>query len=125
MKPFVKIALLAAALQRIRLAGATVAVDDVGAGFSTLRHVLCVAPDIVKLDIRLTRAAALTHEGRTQALAFISAAREVGAIVAAEGIETAAELAVMTGLGVDLAQGFYLHEPCPLETIFASRYSLT
>jgi EAL domain-containing protein (putative c-di-GMP-specific phosphodiesterase class I) len=110
---------LALALARVRAAGAAVAADDVGAGFSTLDHVRAIAPDVVKLDLSLTRAAGLTREGRVQARSFIEAARDVGASVAAEGIETAAELATMRDLGVDHGQGFYLAEPAELDSFLA------
>lgn len=113
---------LSLALNRIRAAGATVAVDDVGVGFSTLEHMRCVAPDLVKLDLSLTRAAGLTHEGRVQALAYVRAARAVGAVVAAEGIETAAELETMRALGVERGQGYFLAPPAPLDEAIAPHF---
>jgi diguanylate cyclase (GGDEF)-like protein/PAS domain S-box-containing protein len=99
--------------RQIELIGMPVrlAVDDAGAGYSSLRHILELRPDIVKLDrslvvdidsdpIRQGLVAGLRH------FASIAHAR-----VVAEGIETQAEYAVLVDLGIELGQGFLLGKP--------------
>ena len=91
-----------------------VAIDDAGAGFASLRHTLRIAPDIVKLDLSLTRDIDSDRAKRALAAALVSFAREMGFALVAEGIETAEELATLAELGVGFGQGFFLAEPGPL-----------
>jgi EAL domain-containing protein (putative c-di-GMP-specific phosphodiesterase class I) len=95
--------------------GARIAVDDLGAGYASLRHLLRLDPDIVKLDVSLTRE--LETDPRAQALtaALVELGALVGASVTAEGIETESELALLRGLGVREGQGYYLGSPDELE----------
>lgn len=102
------------ALREMRDAGVRLAVDDAGAGFASLRHILSLKPDIIKLDLALTRGIADDPVRRALAASLVSFAREIDASITAEGVETAAELAVLQQLGVTSAQGFYLSRPIPL-----------
>lgn len=99
------------ALGRLRAAGARIAVDDTGAGFASLRHVLMLQPDIIKLDTSLTRG--IERDERQQALvrAVTTFAGLVGAQVLAEGIEEEPQLDAVRGIGVDLGQGWHLGVP--------------
>ncbi|MGH9030009.1 MAG: EAL domain-containing response regulator [Acidimicrobiales bacterium] len=103
--------LLTSRLDLIRARGVRVAVDDAGAGYASLRHILRVKPDLIKLDVSLI--AGIDHDQDKRALAagITSFAREVGTKVVAEGIETASQLECVTELGVDYAQGFHLGRP--------------
>lgn len=86
-----------------------------GAGYASLRHALQLAPDMVKMDLSLTRG--IDHDSGRQALAsaLISFAQETSMTIVAEGIETAAELETLLALGVRHGQGFYLSRPGPLD----------
>jgi EAL domain-containing protein (putative c-di-GMP-specific phosphodiesterase class I) len=108
-------AALAERLAPLRERGLRVAVDDVGAGYASLRHALQLTPDIVKMDISLTRDVDRDAGKRALASALISFADETGMTIVAEGIETAAELDTLTELGVRYGQGFYLAEPSSLD----------
>jgi EAL domain-containing protein (putative c-di-GMP-specific phosphodiesterase class I)/CheY-like chemotaxis protein len=101
-------------LEGLREQGVRVAIDDAGAGFASLRHTLQIAPDIVKLDISLTRDIDSDHARQALASALVSFADEMGITIVAEGIETPAELAELIRLGVRYGQGFYLAKPAPL-----------
>jgi EAL domain-containing protein (putative c-di-GMP-specific phosphodiesterase class I)/FixJ family two-component response regulator len=105
---------LAERLAPLRERGLRVAVDDVGAGYASLRHALELAPDIVKMDISLTRDVDREPGKRALASALISFADETDMTIVAEGIETAGELHTLKELGVRYGQGFYLAEPAPL-----------
>jgi EAL domain-containing protein (putative c-di-GMP-specific phosphodiesterase class I)/ActR/RegA family two-component response regulator len=105
---------LSAALARLRRLGARVAIDDAGAGYSSLRHTLHLAPDIVKLDISLTRGIDADRAKRALAASLISFADEMGMEIVAEGIETLGELSTLLELGVPFGQGYFLAEPAPI-----------
>ena len=106
---------LAEALEPLRARGLRVAVDDVGAGYASLRHALQLAPDMVKMDISLTHDIDRDAGRRALAAALISFAAETDMTIVAEGIETAGELHSLRQLGVRYGQGFYLARPAPLE----------
>jgi EAL domain-containing protein (putative c-di-GMP-specific phosphodiesterase class I) len=99
------------ALTPLRTAGIRLAVDDAGSGYASLRHILSLQPDIIKLDIALTRGVDTDPVRRALASALVGFARDTGSVIVAEGIETSAELAALQRLGVPLGQGFYLARP--------------
>jgi EAL domain-containing protein (putative c-di-GMP-specific phosphodiesterase class I) len=101
------------ALEELRGKGVRVAIDDAGAGFASMRHTVRMAPDIVKLDISLTRDIDTDRARHAMAAALMSFAEEMGMTVVAEGIETEAELTTLLGLGVPHGQGYYLAVPTP------------
>jgi EAL domain-containing protein (putative c-di-GMP-specific phosphodiesterase class I)/FixJ family two-component response regulator len=109
------------ALERLREAGVRVAVDDAGAGYASLRHILRLAPDFIKLDGTLVRGIHTDRALRALAAALISFAVEIEATMIAEGIESRRDLEALRELGVELGQGFHLarpHRP-PLEPLVA------
>lgn len=106
---------LVAALARWRRQGARLAVDDAGGGYASFAHILSLSPDFIKLDVSLTRDIHVDTKRQALARAITGFAAELGASVVAEGIETAAELEVIAGLGTPLGQGFHLGRPRPLE----------
>jgi EAL domain-containing protein (putative c-di-GMP-specific phosphodiesterase class I) len=102
------------ALALLREHKVRLAIDDAGAGFASLQHIIRLAPDFIKLDITLTRGIGGDPVRRALATALISFADEIGAAIIAEGIETEDEFDTLRGLGVAFGQGFYLGEPGPL-----------
>jgi EAL domain-containing protein (putative c-di-GMP-specific phosphodiesterase class I)/DNA-binding NarL/FixJ family response regulator len=102
---------LARAMNRLRVIGVRLAVDDFGSGTSGLRHVLKLEPDMVKLHIKLTRS--IDQELGSQAIVagLIAFAQRTGATVVATGIETEAELYTLRALGATLGQGYLLGRP--------------
>jgi EAL domain-containing protein (putative c-di-GMP-specific phosphodiesterase class I) len=102
------------ALAPLRQRGARVAIDDVGAGFANLRHILRLAPDIVKLDLSLTQEIARDPAREALATSLVGFAEGVGASIVAEGISSDEDLALLRALGVAYGQGFYLARPSAL-----------
>jgi EAL domain-containing protein (putative c-di-GMP-specific phosphodiesterase class I) len=102
------------ALVPLRALGLRLAIDDAGAGYASLRHILNLEPDQVKLDISLTRGIDRDRKRRALASALIAFARETDLEIIAEGVETAAELTTLRALGVCEAQGYHLARPKPL-----------
>ncbi len=106
-------------LAPLRSNGASLAVDDSGAGSAGLRQLVKLAPDIVKLDRSLTTGIASDPAKRALVAAMVHFARETGAEVTAEGIETETELDVVRGLGVHRVQGWYIGRPASLDATVA------
>lgn len=104
---------VARALEPFRRQGLRVAVDDAGAGYASMRHILNLQPNLIKLDISLTRQIDSDPARRALASALIGFAREIGSEIIAEGVETAAELKTLRLLGVQKAQGYLLGRPMP------------
>jgi EAL domain-containing protein (putative c-di-GMP-specific phosphodiesterase class I) len=106
---------LAMALAPFRERGLRLAVDDAGAGYASFRHILSLQPDVIKLDISLTRNID-SHVGRRAlAAALIRFAQETGCRLVAEGVETEAELTTLRALGVQKVQGYFIGKPMPLD----------
>ncbi|HEY1450219.1 MAG TPA: EAL domain-containing protein [Solirubrobacteraceae bacterium] len=111
---------LASALGELRGAGVRLAIDDAGAGFASLTHILRLAPDFIKLDRQLTRGLDTDPGRRCLANSLARFAEETGAAMIAEGIETSAELAALQKLGIAHGQGFHLARPGPIEELRSS-----
>ncbi|MFG1994435.1 EAL domain-containing protein [Actinoplanes sp. NPDC048988] len=98
---------LHAVLAPLRALGMRLAIDDVGAGFSSLRHIVATSPDVIKLDRSI-----VTGLGDDRVLPVVvrsltDLAGAVNAVVVAEGVETAADAATLATLGVSLGQGWH------------------
>lgn len=99
------------AVDRLRASGFLIAVDDVGTGHSGLQTLAELRPDLVKIDQSLVRG---VHRDAARCAIlemFVVLAARLGARLVAEGIEKAAELGTVAGLGVELGQGYYLARP--------------
>lgn len=99
------------ALSEFRSRGGRLAVDDAGAGFASLRHVVVMLPEVIKLDRSVTQGVDEDKNHRALAAAMIAFASDIGASIIAEGIETQDELDMLRFLGVGSGQGFYLAPP--------------
>ena len=95
----------------LRDMGVHLAIDDAGAGFASLRHVLRLEPDLIKLDKSITRNIDKRVRHQSLAAALLTFARGTSASIVAEGIETAEELATLKRLGVPYGQGYFLGRP--------------
>lgn len=103
-----------AALAPLRARGMRIAVDDAGAGYSSLRHIFRLEPDMIKFDMSLTRGIDTDPVRQAMIGALVGFAAETGSSIIAEGVETAAELACLRKLRVGAAQGYHLGRPAPL-----------
>ncbi|MCU1392277.1 MAG: response regulator receiver modulated diguanylate phosphodiesterase [Ilumatobacteraceae bacterium] len=98
-------------LQLWQGSGTLVAIDDVGAGYATMAHVVRLGPAFIKIDRSLIAGLHRDRDQRALVAALAAFAAQVGASCIAEGIELAAELDVLADLGVDLAQGYLIARP--------------
>lgn len=104
---------LLAEIGRLRQIGVRIAVDDAGSGYASMRHIIHMAPDYIKLDISLTRGIERDRMKQALASSLIEFGRQTACKIVAEGIETASELITLRNLGVDKAQGYFLSRPIP------------
>jgi EAL domain-containing protein (putative c-di-GMP-specific phosphodiesterase class I)/DNA-binding response OmpR family regulator len=102
-----------AALDRMRR-HANVAIDDAGAGFASLRHILELRPDLVKLDASLVRGIERDPVRQSLVAGLAHFATTAGFGLLGEAIETDAEAASLQKLGVTLGQGYLFGRPEPL-----------
>ncbi len=91
--------------------GFKTAIDDFGAGYSGLNLLAEFQPDIIKLDMSLVRE--IDHDPVRQAIVqgTLGVCRALAIEVIAEGVETAAELALLRSMGIELFQGFLFARP--------------
>jgi EAL domain-containing protein (putative c-di-GMP-specific phosphodiesterase class I) len=101
------------ALTRLRACGATIAMDDAGAGYAGLASLLALRPDLVKLDRSLIAGIDVDPVKRELVELLATMAGRMDAWVLAEGIERVEELDTLVRLGVPLGQGFLLGRPMP------------
>ena len=95
--------------------GVSLAIDDAGAGFSSLRHILETSPSWVKLDIGLVRGVDSDPARQALVAGLVHFASKASVALIAEGIETEAEHAMLKSLGVKLGQGFLMARPAPMD----------
>jgi EAL domain-containing protein (putative c-di-GMP-specific phosphodiesterase class I) len=111
---------LMAVLDPLRAAGMRLAIDDVGAGFSSLRHILLTAPDVIKLDRSIVDGVGSDPVLRSLVRSLVDFAEGCDARVVAEGVETGADAEVLRGVGVDYGQGWYYGRPGPAADLAAA-----
>ena len=108
---------LRGALADFRANGLRLAIDDVGAGYASFRHVVELLPDIIKLDMYLIRN---IHKDRAR-LALVNAitqySRATGCEVVAEGVEIRPELEALRQVGITTVQGYLVGRPQPLPNV--------
>ena len=102
-------------IQRLRDMGIVVSIDDFGAGFTSLAYLSSLAVGELKLDRAFIVGLANQGDGRDLELvrATINLGHEMGLRVVAEGIEDLETLDLLSDLGCDLAQGYYISRPTP------------
>lgn len=105
---------LTVACEELRASGFRLAVDDAGAGYASLRHILKLKPEFIKLDASLIRDVDSDPARRALASAMVDFGRKLGSELIAEGVETEAELETVERLGIDMAQGYRLGRPASL-----------
>jgi PAS domain S-box-containing protein len=93
------------------------AVDDAGAGFSGLRHVVELRPHVVKLDLAIVRGIDDDPARQSLVAGMVHYATLTASHLVAEGVETAGEAVALAALGVELAQGYLFARPAPIEQV--------
>ncbi|MBL8685135.1 MAG: EAL domain-containing protein [Myxococcales bacterium] len=100
-------------LAQLRALGFRIAVDDLGAGYAGLSYFSRVQPDVVKIDMSLTRNVHSDPVKRRVVSSICELAKDLSMIIVAEGIETTDEFNEVARNGVDLVQGYLFGKPAP------------
>jgi EAL domain-containing protein (putative c-di-GMP-specific phosphodiesterase class I) len=100
-----------ARIERLRELGFRIAIDDLGAGYAALASVAQLEPEIVKLDMSIIRGVDCSRPNQRLIKAIVAIARDAGAKLIAEGVETAAERDALLDLGCRMFQGFLFAKP--------------
>lgn len=108
---------LCAAIEPLRARGMRLAIDDAGAGFSSLRHIVLMSPDIIKLDRSIVDGVSHDRVLTPLVRSLVQFAHEAGATTVAEGVETYEDADALVTLGVDLGQGWHFGRPVPPEEL--------
>jgi EAL domain-containing protein (putative c-di-GMP-specific phosphodiesterase class I)/DNA-binding NarL/FixJ family response regulator len=98
-------------LNELRTGGVRVAVHPAGSGPWSLRHIVRLAPDLIKVDMSTLREISTDPTGHEPVSSFIGFAFDIGAMVVADGVETEQEVETLRRLGIEHAQGNYLARP--------------
>jgi EAL domain-containing protein (putative c-di-GMP-specific phosphodiesterase class I) len=107
-------------LAGMRALGCRVALDDFGSGYGGFRHLKSLPVDILKIDAEFVRDLPASRASRHVVEAVVSLARAFGHRTIAEGVEDRETLALLAGLGVDLAQGHFIGRARPLHDAFGA-----
>jgi diguanylate cyclase (GGDEF)-like protein len=98
-------------LGQLQAAGIKVAIDDYGTGYTSLAHLRALPIDVLKIDRTFVDDEA---QGRLTKL-IVDTGHLLGAVVTAEGVETAAQAQLLRSLGADRLQGYLFGKPLPAE----------
>jgi EAL domain-containing protein (putative c-di-GMP-specific phosphodiesterase class I) len=114
---------LMGALSPLRAKGLRLAIDDVGAGFASLRHILLTSPDVIKLDRSIVTGVAHDPVLRRLVRSLAEFGHDAGAQVVAEGVETSEDAATLRDSSVDYGQGWHFARPGPADQL-ANSYQI-
>lgn len=98
-------------IEEYRKKGYLIAVDDAGAGYSSLESITEIYPDFIKLDMSLIRNVDVDPIKQALLETIVQFAEKVGCKIIAEGIETGRELETLIDVGVTYGQGYFLGKP--------------
>jgi diguanylate cyclase (GGDEF)-like protein len=98
-------------IERLRTLGVRISIDDFGVGYSSMSQLLQLSVDELKIDKSFVLALGVDDRARAVISATIELARALKLTVVAEGIENVHSLAVVSSLGVDLGQGYFVAVP--------------
>jgi len=98
-------------VRQLRRLGFRIAVDDLGAGYSSLNNVADLEPEFIKLDMSLVRNIEQSVTKQKIVSSVVALAAAMGTSIVAEGIETSAECRALVDLGCVLLQGFLFARP--------------
>ncbi len=98
-------------LTRLHTLGARVAIDDFGTGHSSIGYLARFPIDVVKIDQSFVRGVEQDPVKSAIVSAVVALSQAIGSTTVVEGVETAAQLEEILGLGCDVAQGYYFSRP--------------
>lgn len=107
-----------AVMTKLREIGVRIALDDFGAGYSSLSHLKSLPLDVMKLDKSLVSGLGHNERDRQILTSVLQLAKATDLFVIAEGVETAEQASVLQSLGCDTLQGYYFSRPLYAEAFY-------
>lgn len=111
-------------IRRLQKYGFLIEIDDFGSGYSSLNMLKDISADILKIDMGFLRASENEIKGQDILESIITLAGKLGMEVITEGVETSAQLGMLTEMGCNLFQGYYFSKPVSVEE-FERKYHLS
>lgn len=105
-------------LRQLRRDGVRIALDDIGARYAWLHHMLWLEPEFIKLDRQFVRGIHLSRRKQNLVRSIALFARESGSRLVVEGVEIEAERVVLIDAGVEFGQGYLLGRPSAAHSWF-------
>jgi len=106
-----------AVIERLSAAGIRISLDDYGSGLSSLAYLKRIRADELKIDKDFVLGLDQSARDALLVKSTIDLAHGLGLTITAEGVETPTALALLRGMGCDMAQGFLIGKPEPLEVL--------
>lgn len=106
-----------ASINRLKTLGVQIVLDDFGTGFSSLTRLQALPFDKIKIEASFVQSMEASRDSRKIVSAVIGLGQSLGMPVVAEGIETRAQLKMLTQLGCDFGQGYLFSKPMPAESV--------
>jgi EAL domain-containing protein (putative c-di-GMP-specific phosphodiesterase class I) len=106
-----------AILDDLRALGVRMAIDDFGTGYSSMAYLKGLSVDALKIDKSFVRNLATDPSDRAIVRSAVELAHNLGLAVVAEGVEDTVSYHQLARLGCDLAQGYYMGRPMPVEAL--------
>ena len=100
-------------IRQLKNLGISIALDDFGAGYSSINYLTVFPFDKIKIDKSFTQGVPNRRECRAVVASTLALARELGTLTTAEGVETEAQFDYMREAGVNLVQGYLFGRPAP------------
>ena len=107
-------------IERLVAGGISVSLDDYGSGLSSLAYLKRIPADELKIDKAFVMGLDQSSRDALLVKSTIDLAHGLGMKVTAEGVETETSLALLSGMGCDMAQGYFIGRPVPLAELIAS-----
>ncbi|GIW05032.1 MAG: hypothetical protein KatS3mg059_1652 [Thermomicrobiales bacterium] len=104
-------------VRALRTLGVRIAMDDFGAGSSSLAHLQALNPQMLKLDRSFITDLGASEVNRTVVAGIVELAHQLGVVVTAEGIETTDQACWARSAGCDYGQGYFFERPVPASAI--------
>ena len=104
-------------LSELRRLGVKIAVDDFGTGYASLSYLRRLSVDMVKVDRSFIAGVGVSPADSAIVLGIMGMAHGLDLVAVAEGVETEAQQDFLTVAGCDLAQGFLLGRPVPIDDL--------
>lgn len=98
-------------LAHYRSQGYEIAIDDAGAGYSSLQSIVELSPDYIKIDRSLVRHADGDDMKKNMLRTFVRFAKKMNIRTVAEGIERPEEMRLLRAMGFDFGQGYWIGRP--------------